>query len=207
MKNTWLTLCCFIIVCSSCTSSNKKTEERTDSVRTPITTEETQLISEVITRFARAYISQDNQKANALINPKLGLYIIYRPGAADSYEHVDSIDFQSPIPTHFPYTKFENDYVLTFDKLPVYDCGGEKWDKLGFFCDTTTQANQLTQIAKFKQEFDEKNAAEVSKISEIEKDTYRVILTKNENLIFHIKKFEGAWYVIVLDRAYGWCDA
>ncbi|HLS93922.1 hypothetical protein BC792_11826 [Sphingobacterium allocomposti] len=208
MKNLGLALCCLILACVSCTSSNKKTEEKKDSTEnTQIPSAETQQITETITRFTRAYISQDNQKANALIHPDLGLYVIYRPGAADTYERVDSIDFQKPLPTHFPYTTFENEYVLRFDKLPVYDCGGEKWDKLGFFCDTTEQAIQLTRIAEFRQEFGEVGDDELKTITEIEKDSFRVILTKNENLIFHVKKYNGAWYVTVLDRAYGWCDA
>lgn len=210
MRKLTLALCCLIAVLTvitACNSSSKKTEEKKDSVDVPIASDESQAITEVVTRFARAYISQDNEKANALIHPELGLYIIYRPGAMDTYERVDGIDFTKPVPQHFPYTTFENDYVLTFDKVPTYDCGGEKWNKLGFVCDTTMQANLLTEIAKFKQEFKEVDAATVSQIAELEKDTYRVVLTNAENLIFHIKKYEGAWYVLVLDRAYGWCDA
>jgi len=169
--------------------------------------DEAQAMTEVITRFTRAYLSQDNEKANALIHPDLGLYIIYRPGAMDDYKRVDRLDFKKPVPEHFPYTSFENDYVLSFGEIPQYDCGGEKWDKLGFFCDSTKQANQLSQIIASKQEFEKIDASTISTIKELEKDSYRVVLTNAENLIFHIKKYEGTWYVIVLDRAYGWCDA
>ncbi|GHE29170.1 hypothetical protein GCM10017764_09830 [Sphingobacterium griseoflavum] len=191
---------------SSC-NRTKKTEETKNTVTDSAQLADTQAITEVITRFARAYMSQDNEKANALIHPDLGLYIIYRPGAMDTYEHVDSIDFKNPVPEHFPYTTFENDYVLTFGEVPTYDCGGEKWDKLGFFCDTTKQANQLAEIAAFKQEFKEIDEAAVAAIKNLEKDSYRVVLTQDENLIFHVKKHQGAWYILVLDRAYGWCDA
>ncbi len=210
MRKLILAFSCLTVVAllmTSCNSCNRETTATKDSVTVVPTPDETQAITEVVTRFARAYISQDNEKANALIHPDLGLYIIYRPGAMDAYERVDSIDFKKPVPEHFPYTQFENDYVLAFEKIPTYDCGGEKWDKLGFICDTTVQANQLTHIAKFKQEFKEIDAAAVQQIAELEKDSYRVVLTKAENLIFHVKKYQGAWYVLVLDRAYGWCDA
>jgi len=207
MRKLMLAFCCAAMLLSSCNRTQKKTEETKDSVADSMQLADTQAISEVITRFARAYMSQDNQKANALIHPDLGLYIIYRPGAMDTYEHVDSIDFQKPVPEHFPYTSFENDYVLTFGEVPTYDCGGEKWDKLGFFCDTTQQAHQLSEIAAFKQEFKEIDEAAVAEIKNLEKDTYRVVLTHAENLIFHVKKYQGTWYVFVLDRAYGWCDA
>ncbi|TDS14942.1 hypothetical protein [Sphingobacterium paludis] len=208
MKKIALAFCCVATFLASCNSSNKKSEEKTDSVSTTLRpSEEAQAMTEVITRFTRAYLSQDNEKANALIHPELGLYIIYRPGAMDAYKHVDRLDFKKPVPEHFPYTTFQNDYVLSFAETPHYDCGGEKWDKLGFFCDTTKQANQLAQITAFQQEFEQVDPSTVSNIKALEKDSYRVVLTNAENLIFHIKKFEGSWYVIVLDRAYGWCDA
>lgn len=207
MKKLLWTLLISSIFAVSCNSSSKKNEDNKDAADSIATFEQTQQLTEVITRFARAYISQDNDKVNALIHPDLGLYIIYRPGASDVYAHVSRIDFSKPVPNHFPYTTFQNDYTLTFEKLPVFDCGSEKWDKLGFFADTTATANQLTTIAIFRQEFENVSAAEVAQIEELEKDTYRIILTVNENLVFHVKKYEGAWYVIVLDRAYGWCDA
>jgi len=194
---------------ASCTSSNNKNKDTKDTIKstTVIFPEDTRGISEAITRFARAYLTQDQEKANALIHPDLGLYIIYRPGVADTYQKVDSIDFNRPVPEYFPYTTFENDYVLTFEKLPAFDCGEEKWDKLGFFCDTTSQARQLTTIATFDQEFNGMNEADLVAIKQLEKDTFRVILTRDENLIFHVKKHQDKWYVFVLDRAYAWCDA
>lgn len=209
MKKIVLSICCSMLIMASCTSSQKKTEETKDTVSATTVTlpADEQAIRDVVIRFTEAYLQQENSKANTFIHPDLGLYIIYRPGAADTYERIDSIDFNRPTPEYFPYSTFENDYTLTFGPLPVFDCGAEKWDKLGFFCDTTSQANQLTRIASFKLAFNEIDEAEETKIKQLEKDTYRVILTKNENLIFHVKKTAGKWYVLVLDRAYAWCDA
>lgn len=207
MRKLALAFCATALLLAACNPSSKKTEEKKDSVTLAVPTADTQAITEVITRFARAYLSQDNEKANALIHPQLGLYVIYRHGAMDTYLRVDSLDFKKPVPEHFPYTTFSNDYTLSFEAVPSYDCGGEKWDKLGFFCDTTLQADQLTAIGKFKLEFKEINEAALTEIQSLEKDSYRVVLTNAENLIFHVKKYQGAWYVLVLDRAYGWCDA
>lgn len=209
MKNISFFICCCLILLASCNSSDNKTEETKDTVETPtaVFPEDTQAISEVITRFVRAYINQDAEKANALIHPDLGLYIIYRPGAMDTYVRVDSMDFDVPVPDYFPYPTFDNDDVLTFEKLPVFDCGKEKWDKMGFFCDTTSQADQLTTIAAFNHEFDGISDEELAEIKQLENDTYRVILTKDDNLIFHVKKYNDKWYVFALDRAYAGCDA
>ena len=203
-------LCLGMLLIAACTSSNKKSEETKSTTDTTATTPVpayTQGLDEVITGFTHAYLRRNQTKINTFIHPDLGLYVIYRPGAADTYQKIDHLDFDNPTPEHFPYTTFEHNYTLRFEKLPVFDCGKEKWDKRGFFCDTTTQANQLTSIATFDREFNGVSAREVEEIRQIEKNTYRVILTQNENLIFHVKKYHDKWYVIVLDRAYGWCDA
>lgn len=208
IKRIQMGLSILVGMLASCSSGTKNNTEKKDTVQAPIEIAQIEEApNKVIERFAQAYLARDNQRVNELIHPDLGLYIIYRPGAADAYEKVDSLDFSTPFPPHFPYTTFENTYDLTFEKLPEYDCGYDRWNKLGFFCDTTAQADQLTLIANFQYEFEEIDESQVEKIEHFEKNTYRVILTKNENLIFHIKKHEGNWYVVALDRAYGWCDA
>lgn len=208
IKQTKFALIVLTITFISCNSNSKKSTEQKDSVQSPINIEEiAPPPSEVIESFVQAYTERDNQRINELIHPDLGLYIIYRPGAMDTYEKVDSLNFSKPFPPHFPYTTFKNEYSLSFEELPEFDCGYDRWNKLGFFCDTTAHAQQLTRIADFQKEFNEIQQSQLEAIKEFEKDSYRVILTKNENLIFHIKKYQGAWYVVVLDRAYGWCDA
>lgn len=210
MKTIIPILSCIFLLLAACTSSNKNTtntQSTNDSLATVDPVEDTRQLTEVITRFVRAYVSKDNQKANKLIHPDLGLYIIYRPGAMDTYQHIDSLDFNTPIPQHFPYNGVKNDFALTFDNLPVFDCGTDKWDKLGLVVDTSKNADQLTYIAQFKHKFEEITDDELAQIKAVEKDCYRVILTNGDNLIFHVKKYKGAWYVFLLDRAYGWCDA
>ncbi|MGN0002758.1 MAG: hypothetical protein ACI35V_04920 [Sphingobacterium composti] len=196
----------------SCNPSNKSEKETTqDSVVTvvPTTSEEQNQLSEVITRFARAYASKDNEKANALIHPDLGIYIIYRPGAADTFVKMDSLNFSQPTPEVFAYPDLNFDYALTYEKLPVFDCGTEKWEKFGFFCDTTSHPNQLSNIAAFEEEFNDKAFSEddLINLEMAEKESYRVIVTAKDPLIFHVRKYNGGWYVTTLDRAYGSCDA
>ncbi|MEJ5055229.1 hypothetical protein [Sphingobacterium sp. MYb382] len=210
MKNSFLFMSIILLVTVACGPTKKQNEEKKDSVTTLVDTTSipvTANLKEVITEFAQAYVSQDQQKINTHINPELGLYIIYRPGAGDEYTHVDSINFKKPVPEHFPYGKISTTDLISFAKLPEFDCGTDRWSKLGFFCDTTKTPNQLSTIINFKKEFEPISSSEVSKIQTIEKDSYRVILTRGDNLIFHVKKYKDAWYVITLDRAYGWCDA
>lgn len=196
---------------ASCGQGQKKEIQKKDSVEVvaPVTIQEQNELSEVITRFVRAYISKDSQMVNALINPDLGFTVIYRPGAADSFVKIDSIDFNKPIPDYFPYPNILNEYVLVYEKLPEYDCGTEKWNKLGFICDTTSHPNQLSNIVAFEKEFDEATFSEeqLEEIEKAEQESFRVILTSATPLVFHVQKYKGRWYVTTLDRAYAGCDA
>ena len=195
----------------ACNSSNKKTDKQQDSIVsiTPISVEETNSLSDVITKFVRAYVSKDNGKVNALIHPEIGITVIYRPGVADTFVKVDSMDFSKPVPNYYAYPELSNDYVLTYEKLPEFDCGTEKWDKQGFFCDTTSHPLQLSNIAAFEDEFEEGKFSDedLEQIEKSEQESFRVILTTSEPLIFHVRKYQGKWYVTTLDRAYAGCDA
>lgn len=166
-------------------------------------------IDNAINSFVDAYIKKDSKAANALIHPDLGISIIFRPGASDLYYHVDSIDFSRPVPEYYPYFDVKKDFELAYDKLPEFDCGTDKWNKQGFYCDTTLTPKQLSEIVEFEKEFQPANfpSSYVQKIADLEKDSYRVILTSENPLIFHVKKYKGKWYVTVLDRAYAGCDA
>lgn len=196
---------------ASCRQGQNKAVEKKDSVAVvvPVTTEDRNELSEVITRFVRAYISKDNKKANALIHPDLGFTVIYRPGVADTFLKIDTIDFAKPIPENYAYPEIGNDYVLVYEKLPEFDCGTEKWDKLGLVCDTTSHPNQLSNIIAFEKEFDEKAFSEemLDSIEVNELASFRVILTTATPLVFHVQKYRGRWYVTTLDRAYAGCDA
>lgn len=212
MKHTYILPILLLCLIWSCNQGNKssKTDSK-DSVSSvvPTSPEEEQNLSEVITRFARAYASKDNAKANQLIHPDLGIYIIYRPGAVDNFVKMDSLDFQAPIPSFYAYTDLEHDYALTYDKLPTIDCGDFTWDKVGFICDTTSRPQQLLNIAKFANEFNEGEYtdADLQQLENAGKQSFRVIITAEEPLIFHVQHYQGKWYVSLLDRAYANCDA
>lgn len=195
-----------IVLFFSACQNKKKAEEKTQESIALSETDKQDLMN-VITRFARAYLSQDNGKANALIHPDMGLIVIYRPGAMDTFTKVDSLDFSKPVPSHYAYETFTNQYALTFGSLPKLDCSTMRWDKQGFFCDTTKNATTLTDLTNFYKEIHEPSPIELSQVTELEKDSYRVILVDQADLIFHVKRHENNWYVTVLDRAYSGCDA
>lgn len=203
-------LVALFISCNQGKKSEKVMEQDSVATVAPVTVEDQNQLSEVITRFVLAYSSKDNAKANALIHSDLGIYLIYRPGVADTFLKMDSLDFAKPYPDHFIYPDFNTDYVLTYEKLPVFDCGTEKWDKLGFYCDTTMHPNQLSNIAAFEEEFNEQKLSDEAllEIEKEEKESFRIIVTTmNYPLVFHVRKVNGNWFVTTLDRAYAGCDA
>ena len=212
MKNICVAFFISLMMLQACNQGARKTNE---TIKDSITqssidnAEEIGDISEVLTRFVRAYASRDQAKINSLLHPELGLTVIYRSGVSDNFTTVDSMDFAHPVPNYYPYPTLDNPYALTFDTLPVFDCGTGEWNKEGFICDTTGHPTQLTRIALFENEFNEAtySPATLEQIANREKLSFRVIVTTKNPLIFHVQKFQGQWYVTVLDRAYSGCDA
>jgi len=195
----------------SCNQPNNKQKENKDSVANPLRVDviANNEVQHLIDSFVKAYEQRNDAAVNQLIHPDLGLTIIYRPGVADTFTKIETFDFKKPIPAYYAYPEAKSSYNLTFDKLPDYDCATEKWNKVGLYCDTTVRPVQLSQIVAFELEFEPHKYAkeQISEIQKSEKDSYRVILTGENPLVFHLQKYNDNWYVTVLDRAYGGCDA
>ena len=188
------------------------TISKPDTIEKEVKKEDTETLEEVLEKIAKAYTDQDSKTINNYIHPKLGIYIIYRPGALDSYVHQNSFNFSKPVPEYHSYEKLSYKGPLKAGKLPVFDCGTMKWDKLGFFYDRKSRPNELSQTAKFMNEIlDAKiNKTELQRLRNIETRSYRAIMTSNESeepFVFHVTKEGEKWYITVIDRAYAGCDA
>jgi hypothetical protein len=212
MRIAFLLLLACLVSFTSCNQKPKKAESVQDSV---VTSEPVKLLDslkpleDVINGFVKAYEQRNSNQVNTFIHPDLGLTVIHRPGVSDVFNKIDSFDFENPTPSYFAYPSVKNSFKLSYNKLPDFDCGTEKWSKTGFFVDTTSVPNQLSQIIEFEREF-EPNKYSVKQVKDIknaERNSYRVILTTENPLIFHVQKYKGFWYVTVLDRAYAGCDA
>lgn len=215
MFRKFLTFFSVLLTLISCNQEGKTSGEKT--IDTIVTVEVDTLVdstsdklAEVIYAFVEAYKSKSNEKVNRLISPDLGLKVIYRPGVSDAFTHVKAFDFSNPIPSFYGYETVKNNAPkLTYSKLPSFDCGTEKWSKKGMFCDTLKHPTQLSDIAMFEKEFEpgKYSSAEIKAIKEAESTSYRVIVTTEHPLVFHVQKYKDVWYVTVLDRAYAGCDA
>lgn len=209
----YLFLCfCLFLLLNSCnprTESNKKQQEYKENVIPLFKKNTVDSLHEVISSFVKAYKKRSNEKVNELLHPDLGLKIVYRPGVSDTFVEVKAINFDNPVPTYYDYPVISSDFILEYASLPKYDCATEHWDKLGLYCDTSTRPTLLSSIISFENQYSSNkfNKDSELRIQEFEKNSYRVILTSENPLVFHVQKYEGAWYVVVLDRAYAGCDA
>jgi len=188
------------------------TISKPDTLEKEVKKEDTETLEQVLEKIAKAYTDQDSKTINSYIHPKLGIYIIYRPGALDSYVHQNNFNFSKPVPEYHSYEKLSYKGPLKTGKLPVFDCGTMKWDKLGFFYDKKSRPNELSQTAKFMNEIlDAKiTGNELQRLRNIEVRSYRAIMTSNESeepFVFHVTKEGEKWYITVIDRAYAGCDA
>lgn len=227
MRNlSFFILICFILSAVSCRNNQKEnkaikiaqdsvavdTVAKLDTIGNEVKTADTETLEEVLEKLAKAYSEQDSKTITNYIHPKLGLYIIYRPGALDSYVHQYNFNFSKPVPEYHSYEKLIYKGPLKSGKLPIFDCGTMKWDKLGFYYDKKSRPNELSQTAKFMNEIlDAKiSSTELQQLRSIEAKSYRAIMTSNETeepLVFHVTKEGSKWYITVIDRAYGGCDA
>src|SRR5690606_25444766 len=116
MKNICVAFFISLMMLQACNQGARKTNE---TIKDSITqssidnAEEIGDISEVLTRFVRAYASRDQAKINSLLHPELGLTVIYRSGVSDNFTTVDSMDFAHPVPNYYPYPTLDNPYALT----------------------------------------------------------------------------------------------
>lgn len=211
MRNTFLLSLVALLFFTRCNQpSNTNTQQKDSIVAVPLDTmAQANEMERVIHAFVKAYEEKSNAQANALINSDLGLTVIYRPGVSDTFSKINSLDFSKPMPDHYLYPTLKNNYPLSYGRLPVYDCGTEKWNKVGLYCDTISRPNQLSTIIAFESEFEPKKYPKglIKEVANSEKESYRIILTGDNPLIFHIQQYNGDWYVTVLDRAYAGCDA
>lgn len=208
---SFFVFCFLALVClNSCNQGTKTVAEKKDTIVTSVNdVVGSDELEKVIMKFVKAYSEKNNVDANMLLDSDLGLLVIYRPGVADTFVKIDSIDFLKPVPSYFPYEHIHNDDVLQYAKLPEFNCGTEKWDKVGLYCDTTVHPIQLHTILDFEHEF-EPNKYKISEIKQLknnEEESVRVILSGASPLVFHVQKYMGQWYVVLLDRAYAGCDA
>lgn len=164
-----------------------------------------------IIQIVKALGAGDSGLVNQFIHPQFGIVVLLRRGTMDRYEKANKIDFNHPIPEHQPYSLFKIDSNIKYQQLPTFDCGLEKWSKIGLYCDTTFKDNILSTTAKNLKEFMNENIPVeiIEKFVEIDKSSRRIVLVDNNGgeIIFYLTLIENKWYLTIIDRVTSDCSS
>lgn len=164
-----------------------------------------------IIEIIKAFDSKDADKINQYIHPHYELIVLFRRGIMNEFEKTDKIDYKNPVPEYLPYFPFKIDLKIKYQTLPAFDCGSEKWSKIGLYCDTTQRDDLLSKTALNLNEFRNENIPieTIQDFKIIESKSRRIVLIDNESgeLIFYITLIDNKWYLTILDRVSSDCSA
>ncbi len=163
-------------------------------------------LTDAILKTIKAYQNKDEITLNTLIEKDFGIAFLYRRGAFDNLFISDKISFDNPIPEYLPFRyDITTSDIIYFEKLPVFSCDDEEWNKPpGIYCDTTTIDKTLSEIAKDENEYLDAgwSASQIKKFGEVEKKSHKVIVTgKNSNVfVFYLTLIKNKWYLTIIDQ-------
>lgn len=169
-----------------------------------------------------AFQQRDNAKINALIDKKVGMYVLYRIGAGVDYKWMKSFDINKPIPgfnyllgqvgwfsEHIPVDK-------EFDHHTEAEYVCEKgWDHAGFFVSYTGTNNALLTFSMVNgaDNGDQASDTRIANARRLELQSERVVAVPKkwgDGLIFHLSELHGlgkGWSLTLLDLVTEDCSA
>lgn len=164
-----------------------------------------------IIEIIKAFDSNDSKLINKYLHPDYGLFVLFRRGVMDEYQHIEDFDFKNPVPEYLPFFGFKINLSIDYTSLPLYDCDSGKWSKTGLFCDTLMIDTLLSNTAKnlIKWRGDKIAQSEIDTINKLEKSSHRIVLIDNDEgeLIFYLTLINEKWYFTILDRVSSDCSA
>jgi len=159
-------------------------------------------------------VAAKNLKAlNALVHPVYGVYLVYRPGAMDSYQRFSKLENEYPyrLEDHPVQAADMNRYPLVYGKLPLYNCDNNTWNRKGFCTDTLKRYAPISEIVAFRKKYDEIeiSKADLSAIRMIEKGSRKVVFTgrSGDGIVFYLYYSKGKWYLSIIDTVTTDCSA
>jgi len=155
------------------------------------------------------YMQKKDLKAlnNQYINPKYGLYIIYRPGVYDMIKKINKVD-EKTLKEFLPF------FLSEKIKLPLkpkqwrevfFSCDTEKWSSEGYFIQKIDRTKIITNILQIEKEYF-KTKIHISNVKFLERDLYHYADTIND-IDLYLKYIDGKWYILIWDTTAGNCDA
>lgn len=156
-----------------------------------------------LNKVVTALSKRDSATLSKYTNKNIGVYILNRVGAMDTYSHFTKLGFSD---TSYPNAPFYDHVTLTqlrYSRLPTFDC--EKWTKTGTFVDTSRTDHLLSKIAKgLNKEFKGKVAAKtMNQFYSLENKSRRVVIADDHGneLIIYLSFINSKWVLSIIDKA------
>jgi hypothetical protein len=153
------------------------------------------------------------KKLNALVDPKAGVYVLFRPGAIDAFRNVKKLDTADHM-LFLPNVIAKPDYKkrpLQFGNLPAFDCDNSRWSKTGFIADSSHHFKPVTDVASFRIKYEEQKISkkELAAIKGVEGRCRKIIyaLPKGEGIVFYLAWSGSRWYLAIIDNITTDCSA
>jgi hypothetical protein len=141
------------------------------------------------------------------------MFVIYRPGAMDNYQHVEKLDGNYPF-TLANQTISKTDlkkFVLKYGSLPKYNCERSVWNKKGYFTDSIKHYTPISEIVAFRIKYEQLmiGKTEDIQIHFMEDNSRKIVFTgsKGDGFIFYMMYTNGHWYLSMIDLVTTDCSA
>ena len=152
-------------------------------------------------KVVTALSNRDSATLSRHVDKKTGIFILYRIGLFDTYEHFATLGFSDPT---YPNAPFYDNVKLTplkYSTLPKFTC--EKWTKTGSFVDTMRTDHLLSTIAKDpNREFKKVPAKTIKELYKLENKSRRIVIADNagNELIIYLSFINNKWALTIIDK-------
>jgi hypothetical protein len=178
---------------------------------------------QTVNHILKLYNEKNQEALSKLINKKVGLYYLYRPGTVDYWQNVKSICFNSKCMLELNISEWEKkslqsqkvnlSYKLQKTNQEIVGC--ESVLKNGFFIEEGTKNQLFSETIKkyiiaFDSDLDSEKKkdlnAEIAEIKKVEAKSKRIVLAQNksessdgEAFVFYVTEIDGKWYLSIID--------
>jgi len=148
--------------------------------------------------------NRDSTGLSKYVDPKIGIYILYRIGVQDNFKKYHSISFRD---SAYPNAPFYENVILTkleYTALPTFDCATAKWSKYGSFVDTNKVDQLLSRTSRRlvlykKQKISQKT---IQSFTDLESRSRRIVVANKSgrDLVIYLTFANNKWYLTIIDK-------
>jgi hypothetical protein len=163
-----------------------------------------QQFRKAVKEIAQKISISDSVGLSKYIQPGVGVYLVYRMGASNSFKKFKTISFND---SSYPNLLFFHTEIkvgkIRYTSLPAYNCDDNTWSKKGAFTDTTKTDRLLSNTAKQLKRGGEASVSDklILNFRLLESKSRRIVLTSDEgnDFIFYLRYVNKKWFLLIVD--------